>query len=61
MLEPSGDRLRKLGEYVEEGKLRTVVSRTANLRDVEAVKELCHMVYSGKGGTGKMVIQVVEE
>lgn len=46
---------------MEQGSLRTVVGRTAELKDVEAVRELCQLVFSGKGGTGKMVIQVARE
>lgn len=61
MLEPSGDRLRKLGGYIEQGKLRTVVGEAASLTDLEVAMMLCWRVYQGKGGTVKMVFQVVEE
>ncbi|RJE20379.1 alcohol dehydrogenase [Aspergillus sclerotialis] len=60
-LESSGEDLDYLRELVESEKLRTVVGSTANLRDVEAVKDLCQVVYSGKGGLGKAVIKVVDE
>ncbi|KAI9924847.1 hypothetical protein MW887_006704 [Aspergillus wentii] len=58
-LESSGEDLDKLRGYVEEGKLRTVVGTVAKFGDVEAVKDACQVVYSGKGGLGKTVIQVV--
>lgn len=61
MLDPSGDRLRTLGEYIEQRNLPTVVGRTIMMEDFEAVREMCQMVFDGKGGTGKMVIQMVEE
>lgn len=61
MLMSSGERLRTLGEYIEQGKLKTVVGRTTSLKDVNGVKELCQMVYSWKAGTGRIVIQIVEE
>lgn len=60
-LESSHEDLDLLRGLVEEGKLRTVVGTTASLRDVEAVRDACQVVYSGKGGLGKTVIKVVEE
>ncbi|KAI2081174.1 hypothetical protein LOZ36_006269 [Ophidiomyces ophidiicola] len=58
-LESSGADLDELRKYVEEGKLKTVVGTIADLRDVDAVRKACQIVYSGKGGLGKVVIRVV--
>lgn len=60
-LESSHEDLDLLRGLVEEGKLRTVVGTTVSLRDVEAVRDACQVVYSGKGGLGKTVIKVVEK
>lgn len=60
-LESSGKDLDKLRDLVESGKLRTVVGTMASLRDIKAVQEACQVVYSGRGGLGKVVIKVVDE
>jgi hypothetical protein len=59
-LEPSGNDLDTLRGYIEEGKLKTVVGTTANLRDIEEVRKACQVVYGGQGGLGKVVIRVAE-
>lgn len=60
-LESSGKDLDELRGLVESGKLRTVVGTMASLRDIEAVQEACQVVYSGRGGLGKVVIKVLDE
>lgn len=60
-LESSSEDLDILSGLVEEGQLRTVVGTTASLGDIEAVREACQVVHSGKGGLGKAVIKVIEE
>ncbi|KAJ9302784.1 hypothetical protein DTO271G3_158 [Paecilomyces variotii] len=57
-LKSSGKDLDELRRYVEEGRLRTVVGTTVDLRDIEAVRKACDVVYSGRGGLGKLVIRV---
>ncbi|KAI5776731.1 chaperonin 10-like protein, partial [Geopyxis carbonaria] len=53
--------LERLAGWVVEGRVRSVVGRTARLGDVEGVKEGCAEVFGGKGGVGKFVIEVVAE
>lgn len=55
----SGERLAKLAEWMEDGKLRPVVGRTAKLEDLKAVIEGCQEVQRGKGGVGKFVVKMV--
>ncbi|KAF7590655.1 hypothetical protein BBP40_002546 [Aspergillus hancockii] len=57
-LEPSGKDLDLLREYVEEGKLKTVVGNTVDMSDIEAVRNACQVVYSNQGGLGKVVIKI---
>lgn len=57
-LEPSGEDLSTLGEYVEEGKLKPVVGTTVNMHDVAEVRKACQVVYSNQGGLGKVIISV---
>lgn len=59
-LESSGQDLDELRTHVEEGRLRTVVGMTVPLSDIEAVRSACQVVYSGKGGLGKVVVQVAK-
>lgn len=59
-LESSGKDLDELRDLVESGKLRTVVGTIAGLRNLKAVQDACQVVYSGRGGLGKVVIRVVD-
>ncbi|KAJ5819751.1 alcohol dehydrogenase [Penicillium riverlandense] len=59
-LESTGKDLDEMRQYVEDGRLRTVVGTTVDLRDVESVRKACEVVYSGRGGTGKLVIRVAK-
>ncbi|CAG8936109.1 unnamed protein product [Penicillium salamii] len=59
-LESSGEDLDELRAHVEEGRLRTIVGTTAHLSDIKAVQDACQIVYSGKGGLGKVVLKVAE-
>ena len=60
-LESSGKDLEELKGYVDDGRLRTVVGTTVDLRDIEAVRRGCEVVYNGRGGLGKLVIRVSSE
>lgn len=60
-LQSSSKDLDELRDLVESGKLRTVVGTVASLKDIKAVQEACQVVYSGRGGLGKMVIKVDDE
>ena len=57
-LKSSGKDLDELRNYVEEGRLRTVVGTVAEIHDIVSVRNACNVVYSGKGGIGKSVIRV---
>ena len=57
-LESTGKDLDELRHYVEEGRLRTVVGTIVEIQHIESVRNACEIVYSGKGGLGKLVIRV---
>jgi hypothetical protein len=59
-LEPNGKDLDSLREWIEEGKVKSVVGTVVNLRDIEEVRRACQVVYDGKGGLGKAVIRVIK-
>jgi NADPH:quinone reductase-like Zn-dependent oxidoreductase len=61
LMRPSGSDLKRLAGWIEEGKLRPVVGRTASFTDLEDVRKGCQEVYDAKGGVGKFVIEIVED
>lgn len=63
MLDPklSGESLARLAGWMQDGRLRPVVGRTADLEDLGAVIEGCEEVQRGKGGVGKFVVKIVSD
>lgn len=59
-LDPNGEDLDTLRQFVEEGKVTPVVGSKVDMRDIEKVKEACGLVYKGKGGLGKTVLEVIQ-
>lgn len=57
-LKPNGEDLKTLAGMVDAKQLKPVVGEVVKLEDLEAVRRVCDMVYSGKGGLGKFVIEV---
>lgn len=57
-LKATGKDLDELRQYIEDGRLRTVVGTVVDIRDTEAVQKACEVVYSGQGGLGKLVISI---
>ncbi|KAJ6003079.1 hypothetical protein N7451_005626 [Penicillium sp. IBT 35674x] len=58
-LEPNATDLNSIREWVETGKVRTIVGTKAHFKDLKAVRDACQVVYDGKGGIGKSVIVFV--
>ena len=58
-LEPNAIDLDSIRQWVEAGKLRTVVGTKADFKDLQAVRNACQVVFDGKGGVGKSVIMFV--
>jgi len=57
-LEPNGEDLEKLADWVDEGKIAPVIGSTINIRDIDKVREACMLTYKGMGGIGKTVLEV---
>jgi NADPH:quinone reductase-like Zn-dependent oxidoreductase len=55
-LEPNATDLDLVRQWVEEGKLKTVVGTKTHFKDISAVREACQVVFDGRGGVGKSVI-----
>ncbi|KAI1264900.1 hypothetical protein F5Y18DRAFT_388845 [Xylariaceae sp. FL1019] len=47
----------KVGEFIALGKVKAV-TRTVNIEDLEAVRQACDQVSTGKGGIGKLVVKI---
>ncbi|KAH0591708.1 hypothetical protein MHUMG1_10566 [Metarhizium humberi] len=61
LLEPNGKDLTTLKCYVEDGKLVPVIGARIDLDDITQVRQACQVTYSGKGGLGKTVFDVIKE
>ena len=59
-LEPNAEDLETLSKHVEQGALVPVVGSRVPLQDIEKVREACGLVYKGKGGIGKTIIEVAQ-
>jgi NADPH:quinone reductase-like Zn-dependent oxidoreductase len=57
-MQPSGKDLKRLSEWIDQGKIKPVVGRVALLDGLKDVREGCQHVFSGKGGVGKFVIEI---
>jgi hypothetical protein len=53
--------LDRLREYIEDGRLKTVVGKVIDIRDFETVKQACQETLTGKGSVGKTVIAIVSQ
>lgn len=58
-LESNAVDLDMVTKFVEERKLVPEVGSRVSLQDIDKVREACGIVYVGKGGIGKTVIDVV--
>jgi NADPH:quinone reductase-like Zn-dependent oxidoreductase len=54
-------KLKEVGRWVEEKKLRPVVGKVVGFNDLEAIRDGCTEIFNGTGSVGKFVIQVVPE
>lgn len=50
--------LDRLATWVDEGRITPVIGKQVRLSDLEGVRAGCQEVYDGKGGVGKLVIDV---
>lgn len=57
-LEPNGKDLSEITGFVEEELLKPVIGSRADMKDIESVRNIAGLVYAGKGGLGKAVIEV---
>lgn len=56
---PCKQDLQRIVTWVEEGKLKPVVGQILKLEDIEGLKAVYARLATGKGGIGKVVVQIV--
>lgn len=59
-VDATGAELDEVRGFVEAGEVVPVVGTRVDLRDVEGVREACGVIYKGKGGIGKTVLDVYQ-
>jgi len=57
-MSPDAKGLNDFATWIQQGKIKPVVGRTAKFSDIDAVRKGCQEVYDGKGGIGKFVIEI---
>lgn len=57
-LQSNGKDLALIADSATDGSLRPVVGDRTDLKDIERFREVAEVVYTGKGGLGKTVIDV---
>jgi len=55
---PSPEGITRIAKWIDEGKLKPVVGKTVKLEDIEALREVCTQIASGKGRFGKTVVVI---
>jgi NADPH:quinone reductase-like Zn-dependent oxidoreductase len=50
--------LQRIVTWIEEGKLRPIVGKTLKLEDIEGVRAVYARMVTGKGGIGKVVVEI---
>ena len=61
LMKPKGSELERIKEWVEEGKIKPVVGKVLEFKDLEGIREECMRMSEGKGGVGKVVIEIVSK
>jgi NADPH:quinone reductase-like Zn-dependent oxidoreductase len=58
LMKADGDELEKIRGWVEEGKIKPVVGKVLSFDQLELIKEECERIRQGRGGLGKLVIDI---
>ncbi|KUJ11229.1 putative alcohol dehydrogenase [Mollisia scopiformis] len=61
LMKANGSELERVRTWVEEHKIRPVVGKVLKFRDLVGIREECGRVMKGKGGVGKVVVEVIAE
>jgi NADPH:quinone reductase-like Zn-dependent oxidoreductase len=60
-MKPKGSELERIKEWVEEGKIKPVVGKVLKFANLEGIKEECTRISKGKGGVGKVVVDIISD
>jgi NADPH:quinone reductase-like Zn-dependent oxidoreductase len=61
LMKPNGGELERIKEWVEEGKIKPVVGKVLKFAKLEGIREECSRIMKGKGGVGKVVIDIITD
>jgi len=61
LMKPNGSELERIKEWVEDGKIKPVVGKVLKFVNLEGIKEECTRIMKGKGGVGKVVINIIAD
>ena len=59
LMKVNGSELERIKEWVEDGKIKPVVGKVLKFSNLEGIKEECMRIMKGKGGVGKVVIEII--
>jgi len=60
-MKSNGSDLEKIKEWVEVGKMKPVVGKVLKFANLEGIKDECTRIMNGKGGVGKLVIDIITD
>jgi len=61
LMKSNGTDLERIKEWVEEGKVKAVVGKVLKFTNLEGMKDECTRIMNGKGGVGKVVIEIIAD
>ena len=61
LMKSNGGDLEKIKVWVEEGKIKPVVGKVLKFANLEGIREECIRMKNGKGGVGKVVIDIITD
>ena len=61
LMKSNGSDLERIKVWVEEGKIKPVVGKVLKFANLEGIREECTRMMKGKGGVGKVVIDIIAD
>jgi NADPH:quinone reductase-like Zn-dependent oxidoreductase len=61
LMKVNGAELGRIKGWVEEQKIKPVVGKVLKFANLEGIKEECTRISKGKGGVGKVVIEIIAD
>jgi NADPH:quinone reductase-like Zn-dependent oxidoreductase len=61
LMKSNGNELERIKDWVEEGKIKPVIGKVLKFADLGGIKEECTRIMKGKGGIGKVVVEIIAD